>query len=155
MRVDDGLSSSYIGVDYAGPLFVVCKNSASNERITEKVYICLFTCALTCTVHLELVKSCSTDAFLFAFRRFSGRRGLPYLLISDNAKNFESCSKEIQKILHSPIVQDFLADVGLRWKFIVKNAPWWGGGGGGCLGMFHQSSKGMFEVSHWVIIIDF
>ena len=98
MRVDDGSPWTSTGVDYAGPFFVVCKNSAFNEIITEKVYICLFTCALTRAVHLELVKSCSADAFLLAFHRFSDRRGLPHLLISDNAKNFKSCSKEIQKI---------------------------------------------------------
>ena len=56
MRVDDGPSWSNTGMDYAGPLFAVSKNSASNERITEKVYICLFTCASTRAVHLELVQ---------------------------------------------------------------------------------------------------
>ena len=134
MRVDDGPPWSNTGVDYAGPLFVVCKNSASNERITEKVYICLCTCVSTRAVHLELVKIGSTDTFLLAVRRFSGRRGLPHLLIYDNAKHFKSCCKEIQKILRSPIVQVCLANAGLRWKFIVEKAPWWGGGGGGAFG---------------------
>ena len=41
---------SFIGIDFAGPLFV--KNRKSNMR---KVYICLFTCATSRAIHLVLV----------------------------------------------------------------------------------------------------
>ena len=44
MRVDDGPPWSNIGVDYAGPFFAVCKNSASNERIRESVHTSVYLC---------------------------------------------------------------------------------------------------------------
>jgi len=51
------------GVDYAGPLFV------RQESRETKVWIALFVCGTTRAVHLEVVTSLSTEAFLLAFRR--------------------------------------------------------------------------------------
>ena len=44
----------------------------------------------TRAIHLEPVESLEVEAFLHAFRRFTARRGLPSLLLSDNAKNIKS-----------------------------------------------------------------
>ena len=60
------------------------------------MYVCLFTCASTRAVHLELTCALNVDNFLLAFRWIVGRRRLPVTLISDNAKTFRSSSKEIQ-----------------------------------------------------------
>ncbi|KAF2903363.1 hypothetical protein ILUMI_02830, partial [Ignelater luminosus] len=49
------------GVDFAGPVYL---------KENQKGWICLFTCAVYRTVHLELVTSLSTDAFLEVLRRF-------------------------------------------------------------------------------------
>lgn len=125
-RVDEGPPWSNTGVDYAGPLYVKKKDS-SNDHATEKVYICLFTCAATRAVHLELVEGCSAEQFLRAFRRFASRRGLPKVVMSDNAKNFKSCRKEIETIRRSPQVRAHMANSGVSWNFIVEKAPWWGG----------------------------
>ncbi|GFQ83656.1 integrase catalytic domain-containing protein [Trichonephila clavata] len=59
---------SVVGIDFAGPLFVKDSNA--------KQYILLITCAVTRSVHLELVSNMTTDTFLLAFRRFIARRGL-------------------------------------------------------------------------------
>ena len=67
------------GVDFTGALYV-----RAPER-ENKVYICLFTCANTRAVHLEVVNDLSEETFLQAFRRFSSRKSLPRLMISDNA----------------------------------------------------------------------
>ena len=72
-------------------------------------------------------KNCYAEQFLLAFRRFTGRRGPPHMLISDNAKSFKTSGKEIQSIRRSTKVQDHLANAGVRWEFIVEKAPWWGG----------------------------
>ena len=58
----------------------------SHQR--EKRWIALFTCASTRGVHLEIVNDQSTEEFLMAFARFSGRRGKPLHLYSDNASTF-------------------------------------------------------------------
>ncbi|GFY57571.1 integrase catalytic domain-containing protein [Trichonephila inaurata madagascariensis] len=69
------------GLDFAGPIYV--KNSK------EKFYILLCTYAVTRALHLELVTSLTTEAFLLAFRRFISRRGLCTVTYSDNAKTFK------------------------------------------------------------------
>ena len=49
----------YTVVDFAGPL-----HSHSSE---EKVWLCLFTCCATHTVHLETVLGLSTETFIMLF----------------------------------------------------------------------------------------
>ena len=50
-----------------------------------KVYVCLFTCASTRAVHLELTRGMNIQDFPLAFRKFASRRGLPATIQSDNA----------------------------------------------------------------------
>jgi len=59
------------GIDYAGPLFIKV------GRTLKKCYIALFTCVTIQAVHLELCLDLSTDRFLLAPQRFTGRCGLP------------------------------------------------------------------------------
>ncbi|GBM40950.1 hypothetical protein AVEN_161590-1 [Araneus ventricosus] len=68
-----------VGVDLAGPLYI--------KRGT-KVWAALYTCTLYRELHIELVSSLSTDAFLLYFRRFVSRRGRPRIIYSDNCTNF-------------------------------------------------------------------
>ena len=49
------------------------------------------------------------------------------MLISDNAKTFQSASREIQALSRSQDVLGHLANNRVTWKFIVERAPWWGG----------------------------
>ena len=120
-RVSDEPPFSNTGIDFAGPLY------AMTNRESEKVYICLFTCASTRAVHLDLVPCLSVSSFLQAFRRFVSRRGLPSQLITDNAKTFKSASKEVKNILRSSEIQREMASRGVQWKFIIEKAPWQGG----------------------------
>ena len=94
------------------------------------MYICLFTCASTRAIHLELTPSLSVESFLRAFRRFTSRRGVPVTLMSDNATTFKSASKDIRKITRSEEVLRYLTDNRITRNFIVEKGPWWGGGGG-------------------------
>jgi len=75
------------GIDYAGPLFVKVGNTV------KKCYITLFTCATTRAVHLELCLDLSTDKFLLALQRFTGRRGLPNTIYTDNAQTFHTANR--------------------------------------------------------------
>ena len=61
----------------------------------------LIHCASTYAIHLELTGDLGVNSFIQAFRRFSSRRGLPLILISDNAKTSKASSKEIVKIVKS------------------------------------------------------
>ena len=123
-RVSDDPPFAHTGLDFAGPLYVQESTDRGNDT---KVYMCLFTCASTRAIHLELTRGLNVDSFLLAFRRFVGRRGLPATLLSDNATTFRSSSKEIQSICRSSEVFHYLTNNRTSWKFIVPKAPWWGG----------------------------
>ena len=112
-----------------GPEFLKKTKEAwpKDPQPTERVYVCLYTCASSRAVHLELVPSLSVPTFLQSFRRFVARRGLPMRLISDNAKTFKSSAGEVAKIARSSEVQTQLANKGVSWDFIVERAPWHGG----------------------------
>ena len=120
-RVDDGPPFKNVGVDFAGPLIV------DGHKGEMKCYVCLFTCASTRAVHLELVESLDVESFIRAFRRFASRRGLPSSIISDNAKTYKAASKEIRKLRRSPRLQEYLECNRVTWKFIIELAPWQGG----------------------------
>ena len=120
-RVHPSLPFEVTGVDFTGALYV---RSNGGEC---KVYICLFTCAVSRAVHLEIVTDLTTESFLLAFRRFSGRRSLPRLVLSDNASTFLSAAEELTALFSSPSLMNTLARSGVEWKFIPKRAPWFGG----------------------------
>ena len=107
----------------------------------KKSYVCLFTCASSRMVHLELTNSLTTDQFLQAFSRMTSRRGLCHTVWSDNAKTFKAASNEIQKLyskrekqslsmgntLDQNRIESELASKGIKWKFITARSPWRGG----------------------------
>ena len=59
--------------------------------------ICLFTCAFSHTIHLEVVPDLTADSFLQVFRRFAGR-SVPKLLISDNGSTFVAAAEELRTL---------------------------------------------------------
>ena len=77
-------------------IFYVKQNS---EEV--KVYLCLFTCATSRAVHLEVVTHLSTATFLLAFRRFTSRRSLPVVMMSDNASTYTSAADKLTRLFTS------------------------------------------------------
>ena len=110
-RVNQAPPFCVSGLDNAGPIYC-------SENPSHKYYILLITCAVTRGIHLELVDSLDVDDCLLAIRRFSARRGMPSVFVSDNAKTFESARNRIYRVfgMHSP-----------QWRFIPPSSPWWGG----------------------------
>ena len=124
-RVLDDPPFTHVGLDFAGPLYV--KDGGHQSEECNKAYICLFTCASTHAIHLELTAGLNVKTFFPAFDWFISRRGLPATLMSDNAKTFKSASKDIRSITRSTKVIRYLTNQWTSWKFIVSRAPWWGG----------------------------
>ena len=110
-RVTQSPPFSVTGLDHAGPLY-------SSDTGDQKLYILLFTCAVTRALHLEIVDSLSLDDFLLAFRRFVARRALPNIIYSDNAKTFKAAKSLLQTYFGKDIVW---------WKNICPLSPNWGG----------------------------
>lgn len=103
IRVSDDLPFTHVGVDFAGPVYIQANSAPGNDNA--KSYICLFTCATTCTVHLELTRNLTVECFLLAFQRFTSHQGLPATLVSDDAKTFRGASREIKTIHKWPKLQ--------------------------------------------------
>jgi len=93
VRVTEAPPFTVTGVDFTGAPYV--KGATSQET---KIYICLFSCAVSRAVHLEVVNDLIVDTFLLAFRRFCSRKSLPRKMISDNASTYLSAVEEIRKI---------------------------------------------------------
>jgi len=75
------------GIDYAGPFSL--KTWRGRNARTYKSYIALFVCLSTSAIHLELVTEYTAKAFIAAYKRFSGRRGICSTLWSDCGTNFK------------------------------------------------------------------
>ena len=101
VRVSEDPPFTHVGLDFAGPLYV--KGQLTDSQ--SKSYICVFTCASTRGVHFELTHGLDVDNFLLALRRFSGRRGFPVTILSDNAKTFKASSKQVVKLTRAAEVQ--------------------------------------------------
>ena len=119
-RVQQSRPFNNVGLDCAGPLYL-------RDQKEPKAWICLFTCCSTRAVHLEVVPNLTTESFLRAFKRFTGRRGVPTKVISDNAQTFKAADRCIQALTRDPEIRDQLGGRGIQWKFIVEKAPWQGG----------------------------
>jgi len=80
------------GVDFTGALYVTTSDGEG------KVYLCLFTCAVSRAIHLEIVSDLSVESFLLAFRRFVGRRSVPKFLISDNGSTYLAAAEDLKSL---------------------------------------------------------
>ena len=120
-RLEDSPPFTVTGVDFTGALHV-----RISFRET-KAYVCLFTCANTRAIHLEVVEDLSEETFLKAFRRFVSHRSLPRKMVSDNATTYLSSAEELKRLLDSVTVKEALSRRGCDWIFIPKRAPWYGG----------------------------
>lgn len=79
-RVKPARSFITSGVDYCGPLWVHYKIRRMKPH---KVYIAVFVCFTTKSVHLEVVTNLTTEAFIRALKRFIARRGRCQTLFSE------------------------------------------------------------------------
>lgn len=116
-RIKDANVFEVTGMDYAGPLFL---------RSGKKCWIALFTCAVYRAIHLELVDSMSTGAFLLSFRRFIARRGRVSVVYTDNGSHFIGAFNALKEIDWEEVKRETSLKE-ITWKFIPPTAAWWGG----------------------------
>lgn len=77
-RLNQNPAFTYVGEDYAGPLYLNVPNCST----TKQVYILLITCCSTRAVNLELATDLSADVFIRCLQRFTARRSLPEISLA-------------------------------------------------------------------------
>lgn len=118
-RVNFSKAFLHSGVDFAGPFRF--RISTGRGQRTTKGYIAVFVCLATKAIHLEVVSSLTTEAFIAALTRFLSRRGPVSHLYSDNATNFVGAFRKLSK------VGEQLSAKNIEWSFIPPRAPHFGG----------------------------
>ncbi|GBO26086.1 hypothetical protein AVEN_46711-1 [Araneus ventricosus] len=118
------------GVDFIGPFLV---KAVAQRRITaRKMYVAIFVCFVTKTVHFELVTDLTSETFIACLKRFFARRGKSSIEYSDNATNFVGAQSELKRLsdmLKKPDenVSAYLASEEIKWKFSPPRSPNFGG----------------------------
>ena len=106
---------AHCGVDFACPFVIKL-----TRKVTAKRYLCLFICASTRAVHLEIAYLLDTASFLNAFSRMVARRGKPEAMISDNGTHFMSTERELRDLvstLDQTRIKEQVAHDGIQWRF--------------------------------------
>ncbi|XP_055714369.1 uncharacterized protein LOC129808610 [Phlebotomus papatasi] len=128
-RVDYSPPFSVCGVDFCGP--VLTRPSFRRGGASYQTYICVFVCFVTKAVHIEVVSSLSTEAFIAALRRFSSRRGVPGHIYCDNGTNFKGACNLLEKFWMSlqedSVLQEEVARMRTNWHFNPARSPHHGG----------------------------
>jgi Family of unknown function (DUF5641)/Integrase zinc binding domain/Integrase core domain len=121
-----------VGIDFGGPFFI--KSSHLRKAPVTKCYISIFVCMVTKAVHIELVSSLTTEAFIATLKRFVARRGNPTIIYSDNATNFLGARNQLKELYNkfqdkdfTDSIQNYLSQNETQWKFIPPRSPHWGG----------------------------
>ena len=135
IRTRDTIPFTITGIDFTGALYV------HQDSTENKVYICLFTCATSRAIHLEVVTDLIVENFLLAFRRFTSCRSVPKIVMSDNASTYLAAADELQRLLQSEHLTEVLGRRGVLWRFIPKLAPWYGGWWERLIGLTKMSLK--------------
>lgn len=109
-----------VGIDFGGPIII--RSSKLRKAPRTKAYICIFVCAVTKAVHLELVSDLTSEAFLACLRRFIARRGRCNLILSDCGTNFVGASRQLAKYMKTASSAE-----NIEWKFNPPASPNFGG----------------------------
>ncbi|CAK1578880.1 unnamed protein product [Parnassius mnemosyne] len=122
-------SFAEVGKDFAGPFLV--KSSNLRNACSHKAYLCVFVCLATKAVHLELVSTLSTEAYVATLGRFVSRRGLPDLIQSDCGTNYKGTDRYLKEVVVLSSNRTYLGTAmskkGIQWKFDPSARPHWGG----------------------------
>ena len=111
---------SYVGIDFTGHFFI------RENNVKTKVYILIFACCGSRAIHLELLRSMTTQDFILAFVRFINRYGVPEQVYSDNAKTFIAGSTLLEKIFLSSHFKSNFSHLNISFKTIPSYSSWYG-----------------------------
>ena len=108
-----------VGVDHTCHFYA---RDAQGQYI--KLYICLFVCATTRAVHLEVVDNLTTKAFILCLRHLAAAKGMPSVILSDNHRTLISGEKFLLYLQEDDIVREFLQSHRIQWRHQTPHSPW-------------------------------
>ena len=129
------------GVDCIGPVLV----KEGRKRL--KGGIVFFTCLTVRCIHLEVVETAETDAFINSMRRFTNRRGCPSVMYSDQGSNFCGASIELKEFvsnLDQAAINRFATELEIKGQFNPPKSPHMGG-------IWERMVRSVKEVMHGIL----
>ena len=133
---------TYVGVDCFGPFLV------RRGRSKAKRYGVVFTCLTMRAIHIEVVHSLDTDAFLNSMRRFIARRGKREQMRSDNGENFVRGEKELRSAIdgwNQGAISEFLLQRNIQWIFNPPAGSHHGGVWERCIRTFRKVMNALLK----------
>lgn len=126
-RLLAGFPFENIGLDYAGPIQSAVRQGRGCKLV--KVYIAIFVCFSTKSIHLELVGDLTSNTFIMALKRFISRRGKPKNIYSDNGTSFVGASNDLSRFLKVSCdsLSEEMAKEGITFHFIPAYSPHFAG----------------------------
>ena len=128
-RLEPGPPFSNVGVDAFGPWQIVSRRTRGCIANSKRWGI-IFTCLVTRAVHIEVVDSMSSSAFINALRRFIAIRGKVNIFRSDRGTNFVGAMDDlgVDRInVENNVLREFFDNVGTKWILNPPHAPHFGG----------------------------
>lgn len=120
------------GVDFCGSFTL--RSMLARGSPQYKTYVAVFVCFTTKAIHLDVVSSLTTAAFIATLERFTGRRGKPVEIFSGNGTNFIGTDKGLARFLQTgtaeaqnDAISSHLSKQGIQWSFMPPAAPHFGG----------------------------
>ncbi|XP_055838266.1 uncharacterized protein LOC129906506 [Episyrphus balteatus] len=130
-RVNVSRPFYHCGVDFCGPIKT---HYNVRGKSPTKSYLAIFVCFSTKAVHIKVVGDLSSQSFIFALKRFIGRRRLCHTIFCDNAASFVGAKSELAeltKVFNSrriqSSIQTYCLEEGIKWKNIPPRSPHFGG----------------------------
>ena len=120
-RVNLSVPFAHTGVDYTGHIWI-----KDRSGVKVKVYILIFTCVNTRSIHLEALDSMSTAESILAFVRFVNKYGIPSAVYSDNAKSFVQAGNIIEHLLSLSEFEEKFCIASIAHRTIPVYAAWYG-----------------------------
>lgn len=143
VRTTQACAFERVGVDFAGPFTLrklpttqaALRKAMSYKELYEapstiKGWIVIFICLVTRAVHIDVLRGLSTEEFLAALARMTGRRGHCAEIWSDNGTTFVGADNELIRVLtewETKFPFDRLTALDTKWTFITPGAPFKGG----------------------------
>ena len=120
-----------VSLDLAAPLKVL---DMVKKRCTMKAWPLIICCLNTGAVHLELLHTYGSEAFLLRWKVFTCTRGDPKLVVSDKGSQLKAASKQIDWTRKEDPeqwewnkIEQATSAKGTRWHFVPAGCQWQNG----------------------------